>query len=171
MKGVEQVDQEPDLHRLDTGRAGQAGGHREVDGGQDHHAGDVDGVDQVILGVSGDVVGGLVDKVHEDGREESDHEDAGDISPQRHGDLDHLAVLLVLFMSNPPVLNEELFKGVLTSFDKARRNVSQNVGDSIQVETDLTARHTTKRIVSALEGTNEYHSLLQYNHHHFHHYL
>ena len=59
LEGVEQVDQEPDLHRLDTGRAGQAGGHREVDRGQDHHAGDVDGVDQVILGVSGDVVGGL----------------------------------------------------------------------------------------------------------------
>ena len=70
LEGVEQVDQEPDLHRLDTGRAGQAGGHREVDGGQDHHAGDVDGVDHAVLVLPGDVVGGLIDQVHEDGWEE-----------------------------------------------------------------------------------------------------
>ena len=68
LEGVEQVDQEPDLHRLNTGGAGQAGGHREVDGGQDHHAGDVDGVDHVVLGVPSDVVGGLVDHVHQDSR-------------------------------------------------------------------------------------------------------
>ena len=78
LEGVEQVDQEPDLHRLDTGRAGQAGGHREVDGGQDHHAGDVDGVDHVVLGVTGDVVRGLVDEVHEDGREVGDEGNAGE---------------------------------------------------------------------------------------------
>ena len=65
LEGVEQVDQEPDLHRLDTGRAGQAGGHREVDGGQDHHAGDVDGVDHVVPGVPSDVVRYLVYQVHE----------------------------------------------------------------------------------------------------------
>ena len=99
------------------------------------------------------------------------HEDAGDISPQRHGDLDHLAVGVVLFMSNPPVLDDKLSEGILAGFDKARRNVCQNVGDSIQVETDLTTRHTTKWIVSALEGTNEYHSFLQYNNHHHRHYL
>ena len=40
-----EVDQQPDLHRLDVGGAGQAGRHREVDGGQDHHAGRVDGID------------------------------------------------------------------------------------------------------------------------------
>ena len=58
-KWVGQVKEKPDLNRLDVGGAGQTDGHREVDRGQDHHAGDVDGVDQVILGVSGDVVGGL----------------------------------------------------------------------------------------------------------------
>ena len=78
LEGIEQVDQEPDLHRLDTGRAGQAGGHREVDGGQDHHAGDVDGVDHVVLSVTGDVVRGLVDEVHEDGREVGDEGNAGE---------------------------------------------------------------------------------------------
>ena len=66
-KRVGHVEQQPDLHWLDIRGGGQAGGDWEVDRGQDHHAGDVDGVDQVVLGVSGDVVGGLVDDVHEDG--------------------------------------------------------------------------------------------------------
>ena len=70
-----QVEEEPDLHWLDVGGAGQAGGHWEVDGGQDHHAGDVDGVDQVVLGVSADVVGGLVDHVHQDGGQVGHHKD------------------------------------------------------------------------------------------------
>ena len=46
---------------------GEAGGDRDVDGGQDHHAGDVDGVDHVVL-VPGDVVRSLVDQVHQDRR-------------------------------------------------------------------------------------------------------
>ena len=49
---VEEVEQEPHLHRLDGGRAGKRGGDREVDGGQHHHARDVDRVHQVVLGVS-----------------------------------------------------------------------------------------------------------------------
>ena len=40
-EGVGQVPQEPHLHRLDGGGAGERGGDREVDRGQDHHAGDV----------------------------------------------------------------------------------------------------------------------------------
>ena len=40
-EGVGQVPQEPHLHRLDGRGAGQRGGDREVDRGQDHHAGDV----------------------------------------------------------------------------------------------------------------------------------
>ena len=36
----------------------------------------VDGVDQVVLGVPGDVVGGLVDHVHQDGGQVGHHEDA-----------------------------------------------------------------------------------------------
>ena len=70
-----QVEEEPDLHRLDVGSAGEAGGHREVDRGQDHHAGDVDGVDQAVLVLSGDVVGGLVDDVHQDGWQVGHHKD------------------------------------------------------------------------------------------------
>ena len=40
-KGVDEADEQPDLHWLDAGRVGQRGGDREVDRGQDHHAGDV----------------------------------------------------------------------------------------------------------------------------------
>ena len=64
---VGEVEEEPDLHWLDVGGAGEAGGDREVDRGQDHHAGDVDGDDHAVLVVSRDVVGGLVDDVHQDG--------------------------------------------------------------------------------------------------------
>ena len=93
LEGVEQVDQEPDLHRLDTGRAGQAGGHREVDGGQDHHAGDVDGVDHVVLSVTGDVVGGLVDHVDEYCRQVNFHEDTPYISGEDHRDDSHISTI------------------------------------------------------------------------------
>ena len=72
---VGEVEQQPDLHRLDVSSAWEAGGHREVDGGQDHHAGDVDGVYQVVPRVSGDVVGHLVDHVHQDGGQVGHHED------------------------------------------------------------------------------------------------
>ena len=52
-----QVEQKPHLHRLDDCCAGERGRHREVDGGQHHHARDVHRDNQVILGVSIDVVG------------------------------------------------------------------------------------------------------------------
>ena len=64
-KWVGQVKEKPDLHRLDVGGAGQTDGYREVDRGQDHHAGDVDGEDQVVPGVPVDIIGDLVDHVHE----------------------------------------------------------------------------------------------------------
>ena len=77
-KRVGQVKYEPDLHRLDIRGGGEAGGHREIDRGQDHHAGDVDGVDQAVLVVFArhpDIVGGLVDHVHQDGGQVGHHED------------------------------------------------------------------------------------------------
>ena len=40
-EGVGQVPQEPHLHRLDGGGAGQGGGDREIHRGEHHHAGDV----------------------------------------------------------------------------------------------------------------------------------
>ena len=70
---VGQIEDEPDLDRLDVGGAGEAGGHGDVEGGEDHHAGDaevrdefrntvvlslLDCVDQVISVVSSDIVGG-----------------------------------------------------------------------------------------------------------------
>ena len=62
---VNQREKEPDLHWLDLRGGGQTGGDRQVDGGQHHHAGDVDRDDQLVLVRGGDVVGGLVDQVHQ----------------------------------------------------------------------------------------------------------
>ena len=85
----------------------------EVDGGEDHHAGDVDGVDHVVLGVPGDVVGGLVDHVHEDGGKVGLHEDAGDLPRQDHGDFGHVPTsFLIQFMADSPVVNNVLRRDV-----------------------------------------------------------
>ena len=79
-KGVGEVEEEPDLNWLDVGGGGQTGRDRQVDSGKHHHAGDVDGVDQVVLAVSGDVVGGLVDQVHQDGGQVGHYEDTSNFS-------------------------------------------------------------------------------------------
>ena len=70
-----EIEEEPDLHRFNPQRAGEGGGDREVDGGEDHHAGDVDGDHQVGLPLQRQVVGGLVDDVHQDGGQVDHHED------------------------------------------------------------------------------------------------
>ena len=49
---------EPDFNRLDIRGGWETGGHWEVDGGQDHHAGDVDAVDQAVLVLPGNVLDG-----------------------------------------------------------------------------------------------------------------
>ena len=51
-KRISQVEEKPPLDWFDAGRAGQGGGHREVDGGEHHHARDVHRDDQVIRAVS-----------------------------------------------------------------------------------------------------------------------
>ena len=63
---IGQVEQKPHLHRFNVWSAWQRVGHREVYRGQNHQTCNVDGVDHVILGVSSDVISGLVDDVHED---------------------------------------------------------------------------------------------------------
>ena len=80
---IDKGEEKPDLHWLDCGGGGQTGGEREVDGGQHHHAGDVDAVDQAVLVVTAghpDIVGGLVDDVHQDGGEVGHHEDTENMS-------------------------------------------------------------------------------------------
>ena len=69
-----QIEQKPHLHWLHYCCAGEGGRHREIDGGQHHHAGDVHRDNQVILGVSIDVVGELVDDVDKDGWQVCYHE-------------------------------------------------------------------------------------------------
>ena len=85
-EGEGEVDEEPDLHRFDSQRAGESRGDREVDGGEHHHAGDVDGDHQVGLALQPQVVGGLVDHVHQDGGEVGHQENIPDIRSKIHGD-------------------------------------------------------------------------------------
>ena len=87
---VGEVEEQPDLHRFDVWGCRQAGGDRQVDRGQDHHAGDVDGVDQTELVLVTDVVGGLVDDVHQDGGQVGDHDDVEQFPAQRDGHSDGL---------------------------------------------------------------------------------
>ena len=65
---IGEIKNQPELNRFDFRGDGQAWGHWDEDGGEDHHAGDVDGVDQVVLRVPGDVVGQLVYQVHQNRR-------------------------------------------------------------------------------------------------------
>ena len=62
---VDQVEQEPLLHRLDVGCLREGVGLRQVDRGEHHHDGDVDGQAQVILVLSLDEHRRLVDHVHQ----------------------------------------------------------------------------------------------------------
>ena len=81
-EGKDETEEKPNIHYLDGGGGGEAVGHRDVEGGEDHHAGDVhrdDGLQE--LGV-GQVVGGLVDNVHEYGGQVGHNEDAWKISDQ-----------------------------------------------------------------------------------------
>ena len=110
---VGEVEEEPDLHWLDVSSAGEAGGHREVDRGQDHHAGDVDGVDQAELVFTSDVVGGLVDDVHEDSWEVGHQEDTPDIGAQTDGDCDPCKSLQVNILT---LLENSLPFAVLVTF-------------------------------------------------------
>ena len=77
-KRKSQIEEEPNLDWFDVGSAGQGGWHGEVDGGENHHAGDVDGVQQVVPRLTDDVVAGVVDDVHQDGRQVCYHEYAED---------------------------------------------------------------------------------------------
>ena len=81
---VDQREEEPNLDWLDSGGGGQTGGDREVDGGQHHHAGDVDGIDCLVLVRGGDVVCGLVNQVHEDGGQVSDQYYANNVPTKMH---------------------------------------------------------------------------------------
>ena len=90
---VDQVEYKPHLHWLDGGGRRQTSGDIKIYRGQHHHTSSgeirvktkelvkskccihVDGVDQLIFIISWNVVGGLVDHVHQDSWEIDHHED------------------------------------------------------------------------------------------------
>ena len=109
LKSFPQIEEEPDLHRLDIRGGREAGGHREVDRGQDHHAGDVDGVDHVVPGVPSDVVRYLVYQVHEDCWEIGDQKYTDNLPGQDHGHSDYVLVgLVVELVANRPAVDDVL---------------------------------------------------------------
>ena len=64
-KWISQVDNEPQLDGFYRGGAGKVDRHGDVDRGEHHHAGDVDGVDHVILVLGFYIICSLVYSVHE----------------------------------------------------------------------------------------------------------
>ena len=62
---VDKVEQKPKLDRFDVGCLREGAGHREVDWGQHHHDGNVDGQTQVILILALYEHRSLIYRVHE----------------------------------------------------------------------------------------------------------
>ena len=69
---------------LDTRSSREGGGHGDVEGREDHQGGDVNCDDQLQVFSIVQVVGGLVDDVHQDGGQVGDGEDGGKVSAQLH---------------------------------------------------------------------------------------
>ena len=82
----EEVEEEPLLNGFDVKGDREVLWDRNIDRGQNHHAGDVNAVDQAVLVLSADVVGGLVDDIHQDGGEVGHEEYLGHfpLQQQRH---------------------------------------------------------------------------------------
>ena len=79
-EGVGKVEEKPDLNGFDGCCGGQAAGHREVDRGKDHHAGDVNSYDKLTFVSGRNIVGGLVDDVHQDGGQVGHQDNTANIS-------------------------------------------------------------------------------------------
>ena len=73
----EEVEEEPLLNGFDIKGDREVLWNRDVDRGQQHHAGDVNAVDQAALVLLADVVVGLVDDIHQDGGEAGHREYLG----------------------------------------------------------------------------------------------
>ena len=65
-EGIDEAHEEPYLYWFDGWCVGQGVGDGEVDGGEHHHAGDVHRDNEFIAGLTGDIIGHLIDKVHEE---------------------------------------------------------------------------------------------------------
>ena len=70
-------------------------GHGDVEGGENHEGGDVQGDDGLQVLTVLQVVGGLVDDVHQDGGQVGDAEDGAEISAELHLNNDGVSLLSV----------------------------------------------------------------------------
>ena len=89
------AEEEPYIDYLDGGGCRQAVGHRDVEGRQDHHAGDVHRNDRLQELRVGEVVSRLIDDVHEDRRQVSHDENAWKVSAQLDLHPDQLRVVAI----------------------------------------------------------------------------
>ena len=157
---IGEVKEEPELHRLDVGGWRQTGGHREVDRGQDHHAGDVDRVEQAVLVIRHDVVGGLIDGVHQDSREVGHHHDAPELPVELHTDLDPVPDDLF----NAPALYDVLAKLWLTVVnDLSGVNVGEIAVSSCQVELQTADLISEGEEFNVVKQTSKLYPLLQHD--------
>ena len=152
-----QVEEEPDLHRLDVGGGWEAGGHREVDRGQDHHAGDVDRVHQAVLLIRHDIVGDLVNDVHEDCWEITDKENTPELPHKEHLHYNFMFIgFFFKILSHIPSLDNVLTEVLWSPVNNFQRNQSREIirgsKDEISQGTSLTSKRITLDIT---EGARE----------------
>ena len=127
-KRISQVKYQPNLHRLDVGGGGEAGGDREVDRGQDHHAGDVDRVHQAVLLIRHDIVGDLVNDVHEDCWEITDKENTPELPHKEHLHYNFMFIgFFFKILSHIPSLDNVLTEVLWSPVNNFQRNQSREI--------------------------------------------
>ena len=108
-------------------------------------------VDEIIFGVSIDVVGGLVDHVHQDGGEVGGQKDAGELSAEDDSDEDKLSVgQLVPSNLCPPVLYDVLTKPQWALVNKDRPQLTQIIGHTLKQSGALQGSDIQMMMLTAL---------------------
>ena len=114
-KRIDEAEEKPDLDIFDRGGGGEALRDGDVDGGEDHHAGDVNRNDVTKELVSNKEAGGLVDDVHEDCREVGHQDDVTDLPTKMNFYLQSFLVIVKNFLGELDILADD---NVLTNFSQ-----------------------------------------------------
>ena len=81
-KGIDETEEKPDLDILDRGGGRETGRDSDVDGGEDYHAGEIDSYHGFKIVLCSEMIGQLVDDVHQDGGEVGHQQDVADLSAE-----------------------------------------------------------------------------------------
>ena len=116
-KGKDERGEKPDVHMFNARSSREGGSHGDVEGREDHEGGEVEGDDGLQVLAVVQVVGGLVDDVHQDGGQVGDAEDGPEVSPELHLNNNRVSGLSVGLKSDcqHPVLAHSLQSGVTQS--------------------------------------------------------